>query len=382
MFRKIVFPLGFIIISCLVTLALFALVEGSASIYLAFKKVPPAAKVAESAHSEFDSALGWINLPDVERKDHYGPGNHLKINAQGLRADKDYTKAPPQGKTRIVCSGDSFTMGYGVNNQKTWPAFLEQKDPRLEVLNMGQGGYGVDQSFLWYKKDGLKLKHQVHLFAFFVGDFHRMSLEEFNGYPKPYLALDKGQVIPANLPLSEPSSWRPCLARYAGALRELKVVALFQEAGSRPGKRKPFKLVYPMQGEEIVRITGGLFRELEQISRQKDITLAAVWLPFEREYRNPRYDHFRKQIKRVVEAQGVRFLDLVPDFRKLPADQLKSLFIQHDIKNYVGSKGHYTAKGNRYMAGLIYEKLNAMPEFKALSLAPFSKPGPLAGARQ
>lgn len=363
-------------------MALFALLEGSASIYLALEKVPPATKVAEAAHTEFDPVLGWVNLPDVERKNHYGPGNHLKINGQGFRADKDYTKENSKGKIRIICSGDSFTMGYGVNNQNTWPQFLEKKESLWEVVNMGQGGYGTDQSFLWYKRDGLELKHHVHLFAFFVGDFHRMSLEEFNGYPKPYLALDNGKVKPANLPLSEPSSWGPYLARYARALNGLKLVSLFKESGPNQKKKKPLKLVYPMQGEEIISITGGLFRELKQISQEKGIVLAAVWLPFEREFRNPRYDAFRKQIKQAVVAEGVRFLDLVPDFRRLPADQLKSLFIQQDIKNYVGSKGHYTAKGNRVIADLIYRQLGALPEMQALLPRKTPQAKPLASVRQ
>ena len=28
---------------------------------------------------------------------------------------------------------------------------------------MGQGGYGIDQAYLWYKRDGTKLDHDVQI---------------------------------------------------------------------------------------------------------------------------------------------------------------------------------------------------------------------------
>ena len=65
-----------------------------------------------------------------------------------------------------ISSGDSFTLGYGVNNEETWPTAFSKLDERFETINMGQGGYGVDQSYLWYKRDGLEFDHQIHLFAF------------------------------------------------------------------------------------------------------------------------------------------------------------------------------------------------------------------------
>ena len=50
----------------------------------------------------------------------------------------------PPGKTRIICSGDSFTLGFGVDNEHTWPQQLAARNANLETVNMGQGGYGAD----------------------------------------------------------------------------------------------------------------------------------------------------------------------------------------------------------------------------------------------
>jgi hypothetical protein len=46
---------------------------------------------------------------------------------------------------------------------------------------MGQGGHGVDQAYLWYKRDGVKLKHDFLLFAFITLDFQRMQQRDFLG---------------------------------------------------------------------------------------------------------------------------------------------------------------------------------------------------------
>ncbi len=102
--------------------------------------------VAERVHTDYDEELGWVNRPSVQIKDLYGPGRTLTINAQGFRATRDYPVEVPEGKVRILASGDSFTLGYGVGDADTWCAALERTDPRLEIVNMGQGGEPVASS--------------------------------------------------------------------------------------------------------------------------------------------------------------------------------------------------------------------------------------------
>jgi hypothetical protein len=59
---------------------------------------------------------------------------------------------------------------------------------------MGQGGYGVDQAYLWYKRDGTKIEHNIQLFAFIESDFDRMRSAAFLGYSKPRLTVTGGQL--------------------------------------------------------------------------------------------------------------------------------------------------------------------------------------------
>ena len=65
------------------------------------------------------------------------------INSVGLRGDEISINKNDQ--FRILCFGDSWTYGWGVNNQTTWPAKLEEYlssagFDNIEVINCGQPG--------------------------------------------------------------------------------------------------------------------------------------------------------------------------------------------------------------------------------------------------
>ena len=117
---------------------------------------------------------------------------------------------------RAVCSGDSFTYGYGVGNDQTWCARLAAINLCLDTVNLGQGGYGVDQAYLRYRRDAGTLDHDLHLFAFISSDFTRMRSDSFRGYGKPVLKLEDGALVVTNVPVPR----RPWLAKPLKAVME------------------------------------------------------------------------------------------------------------------------------------------------------------------
>ena len=69
---------------------------------------------------------------------------HVHVNSLGLR-DREFS--PERTKTfRIAAIGDSFTYGWGVEIEQTWPKLLEQNlrqtGADVEVINMGKPGAG------------------------------------------------------------------------------------------------------------------------------------------------------------------------------------------------------------------------------------------------
>ncbi|GIV57624.1 MAG: hypothetical protein KatS3mg042_0537 [Rhodothermaceae bacterium] len=80
-------------------------------------------------------------------------GTLLRVNGHGLR-DREYTFEKPPGTYRIALLGASFAMGWGVANEETFEARLEQllnrhpvspRYTRYEVLNFAVTGYSLLQ---------------------------------------------------------------------------------------------------------------------------------------------------------------------------------------------------------------------------------------------
>jgi hypothetical protein len=224
-----------VLINVVILIALFALLEGGASLLFVANEVRLTPARAEQSYSKYDEMLGWVSQPNVNLPNLYGQGVYLGTNAQAFRNDRDISRAVPAGKTRIICSGDSFTLGFGVNNDQTWCQRLAALDRRLETVNMGQGGYGLDQAYLWYLRAGLPLDHQVHLLAFITDDFLRMRSDRFLGYGKPVLDIRNDSVVVTNRPVPRTPWMSRFLAVKGHAIGNLNIVRLFQRVFSRRG---------------------------------------------------------------------------------------------------------------------------------------------------
>lgn len=96
----------------------------------------------------------------------------IAINSRGLR-DKDYPYAKPQGSRRILCLGDSFTFGYGVEADQTFADVLEralntdgEDDGTWEVINAGVPGTGTAHQLAYFSLEGYKYDPDFVLLSF------------------------------------------------------------------------------------------------------------------------------------------------------------------------------------------------------------------------
>ena len=330
---------------------LLALLEGGASFYLAYQGVLQEIKkqpfLAEHIHTEYDPLLGWVNKPNISIDHMYGQNVYLKTNSQRFRNENDFTTNIPKGKIRVICSGDSFTLGYGVDNTRTWCNFLERIDPRIQSVNMGQGGYGIGQSYLWYKRDGAKLDHTIHIFAFISADFTRMMMKSFLGMPKPLLRTRNGKILVEKTPVSRLSSHK--VLKYLKFLNIFKLFSEIQEADFSETLAKP-ATYRKGEGEELVGI---IFDNLKKINKTKNSNLLIVYLPTENEYQNTNNDKLHEFVRHQAEKRGILYLDLVKEIRRVSSSEVIKFFFQKDIKGFDGSKGHLTPIGNFFVAKKI-----------------------------
>ncbi len=345
----------------LITILIFSSMEGFASFMLFFSKLRNAQIVAERLHTEYDPLLGWINKRNIYIQDMYGPNMYLSTNSQRFRNNYDFDINIPDGKRRWICSGDSFTLGYGVDNDHTWCSLLSSIVPDTETVNMGQGGYGLDQAYLWYMRDGVQLQHDVVIFAFISEDIYRMAVNRLENYPKPRLYVQNGQIIKQNVPVPQPGLLDKYLPRYKPIIAQLCLMQIKDRLLKKiKGNASEIESVSaPLQPKQLMELTSSIFSSLYSFNEKSDRTVLLIHLPTQLDYNDSQtLNSLRSFCHSQAEATGWFYIDLIDEFRSLNSEAVSELFIQKDIPGFMGSAGHYTEKGNRYIARLIVEKIS------------------------
>lgn len=112
------------------------------------------------------NARYWHTSPEMRAE--------FRINSKGLRSDREdaFEKAP--GTQRIVCLGDSFTQGYEVEVESSFPALLEKtlhdRGLRVEVLNLGVSGFGTAEELIMLTEYGLRFDPDVVVVGYYQND--------------------------------------------------------------------------------------------------------------------------------------------------------------------------------------------------------------------
>lgn len=343
-------------------LIVVALVEGLASLaILAGLFFGPSGHVALDRFARYDPELGWASIPGISLPDFYGPGVGFHTNGRGFRGRADPEPALPPEKIRVVCSGDSFTLGPGVGDDDTWCAQLAALDPRLETINMGQGGYGADQAFLWYRRDGAGLAPAVHLFAFIDGDFERMRSDRFLGdYGKPTLAVRDGALVVEHVPAWRRPFWMPTV-RVREIVKRTKTYELVERIGRRLSAGMSPPAVDPAAQAPVIDAALAVFAALQETAERTGGALVLVYLPTLFDCRLPAAAPsglvWWPAIGPRAAAAGFRVVDLSPACRRLPAAEQEALFFPEGAVRFYAAAGHYTAAGHRFIAAALQREL-------------------------
>ncbi len=94
----------------------------------------------------YDSDLFYTLKPGVHTFKNLEFSASLKVNKDGFRDDEASMQQPS-----IVCLGDSYTMGWGVDEGESFPDLLE-KDLGFKVMNLGMASYGTARELVAFRK--------------------------------------------------------------------------------------------------------------------------------------------------------------------------------------------------------------------------------------
>ena len=257
------------------------------------------------------------------------------INEKGYRgplADK-----PRTAPVRVVALGDSFTFGYGVEETQTWPRLLQQSlnagrggDERVEVVNLGVGGYGTWQESIWLERNWEELRPDLVILGFYVGND-----PEDNARAVGTGDANAGAATTAARPALPPRGERA--RRWLGSRLHLYslVSTRADELLVRLGLRR---LVYPFE-LELLRVTESettrrawaatdvSLRRLAGFCRGKGTRLVVALIPMKHQVSDSvwarllrfypsdaeTFDRFRPQriVKTLCVKDGVETIDLV-----------------------------------------------------------------------
>lgn len=123
-----------------------------------------------------DSVLNHVHEPNKTCPFVTGEWNvTYRINSFGFR-DRERSLEKPANTYRILMLGDSTTEGWGVSQDKTFSALLEEKLNGLgklhfEVINMGVTSYSPLLEYLQLKNIGLKFNPDLVILNFDYSDF-------------------------------------------------------------------------------------------------------------------------------------------------------------------------------------------------------------------
>lgn len=100
----------------------------------------------------------------------------FSINSAGLR-DVEHVRRKPPGTFRILVLGDSFSVGYGVSADETYPKRLEalldarfRGRPRFEVINAGVDGYSTRDELAYLENYGLAYRPDCVVVGLYLND--------------------------------------------------------------------------------------------------------------------------------------------------------------------------------------------------------------------
>lgn len=336
------------------------LLEGASSVavFLWHARMNLWLPLPERAHTTWDAELGWVGEKSRSVRDLYGPGLALTTNARGFRNGREFANAVPEGTTRIVAIGDSFTLGFGVGDADTWPALLEGLCSHVEVPNLGQAGYGIGQSQLHYARETRDLAHQIAIAAFIADDFSRVRSDRMVVYGKPVFRVRDGAVRLENVPVPRAPYLAPWLTQNLALLETLRTVELARRIASVFGTDPAPDTTSPE--DEATRVVAFLLDAFARTANEHGATPVLALLPSlageDPGAFAPLPDWARAALDETTDPALLRF-DLHDAFAAVPVAERRALFLLGPRSH--GAGAHYAPAGNALVARAMARRLEA-----------------------
>jgi len=341
----------------LLLLASGALAAGAAEVALRLIGYAPLTLYREQLNFwQYDATLGWKLRPG-QSGSFRSPHFTIKVrnNRRSLR-DREYAYERTATR-RVLVLGDSFTWGYGVEEDERFTELLESGPEKWEVINAGISGYSTDQELIWFESEGVKYRPDLVVLVF-CGNDEQMNRERlvYDIYFKPRFRLEGTNLVLENVPVPR-ARWRTRLVyglKRRSALARLLSDRWFtlREAWCRGsaagvGTRRGSVAIkengtFAKEKKEEYLLTRALIARLQAGAENIGAGFLVVTLP--RWWTSPgTYEEFVEYLRQ--DGHDVLDVEALAEF------DFKSMTIPGD--------GHWNAAGHRFVAEQIRKHIHA-----------------------
>lgn len=255
----------------------------------------------------------WRYARDVKVRDmradlghRHGANRNTVLMAVPVRTEEHGFRGPalpqqaPAGVARIAFVGDSTTMGWGVAEQDTFADLvvdrLRKRGRKVDGFNSGVGNYNTLQELTLYRETGVPMKPDIIVLTYFIND-----AEPVPTYPASLGWLDLHSV-----------SW---------IVLNYRLDSLFRQFGERPDWKHYYRALYDDKAAGW-RVTQKALAGFADTAKQTGATLLVFHLPELRELKPYAFPDVTDKVRKVVEAQGTPFIDLLPTIENLEPSSL------------------------------------------------------------
>ena len=335
-----------------ITVLMFLLVEGFLRVF--YPQNYQTTYLGEHPPAVVDNELRYVYHPDVrwvvekpEFKVEYFTNN------EGMRDKSQHIMPKPQGLTRILLLGDSFTFGAGNNYEKIWTVILEKKffenGYKIDVVKAGISGFDTYTEVVYLERIYHKYQPDIVLFAFQPNDL----LVKINSSFKKdaFLTLDKGVISKSNIQLSKRIH---TITLFRSLIKSND--AMLANYNMSRGWKKIF--IDGEFRENQIDSTKKLFLRAKEFSNKNGSDFMVLSIPEFSQvlFKNNVYNHYNvdadyidTKFSKFAEENNFTWIETLSSLAKKYKSDKKDLYFRLD--------GHLNNEGNEFVGNLLYEKI-------------------------
>ena len=267
----------------------------------------------------FDHELGWAPLENVTYAE---KGVLVHQNQFGLRAPDDIQVKNTSGRKRVLVLGDSYVWGFGATQEELLTARQVYRTED-ELINGGVSGYGTDQEYLFYLREGQKFEvdEVVLAFTLFNDVANNLNSKQYS-YLKPYFTLNAGQLVLHNDHVRDSA-----IKRFGRTLRrKSRLYDLCNDGAHALIKKLQRKHSNPSETDVVVSetdrkgidLTLAILKKLKEAVEAHHAKLLVVFIPYKPrvEQHLPGNHPFAPLLAEGLTQMGISYREPYPEFLK------------------------------------------------------------------